>query len=166
MAHQDLEALREIERAAGEAFRDLGMAAVADDEPPSCDVLSEFADAGRAWVLERDGSPAAYLLADVVDGNGHLEQVSVDPRHARQGLGRKLVEHLARWCIERGYPAITLTTFVEVPWNGPYYRRCGFRWLEDGELTAGLRAIRAREADRGLDRWPRGCMRRDLPPPA
>ena len=46
---------------------------------------------------------------------------------------------------------------------GPYYRRCGFRVLDEREWTPGLRAIREREAAHGLDRWPRVCMRRDLP---
>jgi hypothetical protein len=57
---------------------------------------------------------------------------------------------------------LTLTTFAEVPWNAPYYLRCGFRRLGVRELTPGLRAIREREAAHGLDRWPRVCMRRDL----
>jgi hypothetical protein len=49
-----------------------------------------------------------------------------------------------------------------VPWSAPYYARCGFRVLDEAELTPGLRAIRHREAELGLDRWPRVCMRRDL----
>jgi hypothetical protein len=49
-----------------------------------------------------------------------------------------------------------------VPWNGPYYARCGFVTLDDSDVTPGLRAIRRREAAHGLDRWPRVCMRRDL----
>ncbi len=61
-----------------------------------------------------------------------------------------------------GVPAVTLTTFADVPWNAPYYLRCGFRVLDDAEVTAGLRAIRQREASIGPDRWPRVCMRRDL----
>jgi hypothetical protein len=52
-----------------------------------------------------------------------------------------------------------------VPWNAPYYVRCGFRVLDDAEVTPGLRAIRRREAEMGLDRWPRVCMRRDIPAP-
>ncbi|NEE42221.1 GNAT family N-acetyltransferase, partial [Streptomyces sp. SID7982] len=40
----------------------------------------------------------------------------------------------------------------------------GFRVLAEGELTDGLRAIRAEEAQHGLDRWPRVCMRRELSP--
>ncbi|MFJ1461636.1 hypothetical protein [Nocardia sp. N2S4-5] len=35
--------------------------------------------------------------------------------------------------------------------------------LATHEETPGLRALRAAEADHGLDRWPRCCMRRDLP---
>jgi len=34
-------------------------------------------------------------------------------------------------------PALTLTTFAEVPWSAPYYERCGFRPLADAELTGG-----------------------------
>ena len=77
---------------------------------------------------------------------------------ARPGGCNGTVEH------ERGCAALTLTTFTEVPWNGPYYRRCGFRVLGDAELTPGLRKIRAAEAEHGLDRWPRACLRRELGP--
>jgi hypothetical protein len=43
----DLPAIQQLERAAGAAFRDLGMSAVADDEPPSITDLASF---------QRDGS--------------------------------------------------------------------------------------------------------------
>jgi hypothetical protein len=62
----------------------------------------------------------------------------------------------------RGVPALTLTTFRDVPWNAPYYARIGFRVLVEAELTQGLRGIRDAEAAHGLDRWPRVCMRREL----
>lgn len=44
---QDLPRLRDIERAAGAAFRDFAMDAVADDEPPTLEVLSGFEGDGR-----------------------------------------------------------------------------------------------------------------------
>jgi hypothetical protein len=53
---------------------------------------------------------------------------------------------------------MVLTTFAQVPWNAPSYIRCGFLVLDDTELAAGLRAIRQREAELGLDRWPRVRM--------
>ena len=160
---EDLPALQDIERAAGRWFRDIGMPEIADDEPLTLDELAAYQRAGRAWAaVGETGRPAAYLIADLVDGNVHIEQVSVHPGSARRGVGRSLLEHAARQAAAEGIRALTLTTFSEVPWNAPYYERCGFRRLDEAELTPGLRAIRRREAERGLDRWPRVCMRRDL----
>jgi GNAT superfamily N-acetyltransferase len=154
--------LAAIEREAGQMFRPLGMDLVADDDPPSRDVLLAFVEAGRAWVVEDDGELAGYLLADVIDGCAHVEQVSIHPRHAHRSLGAALIDHLATWASDRGLPALTLTTYRHVPWNGPYYMRLGFRWLHDDEITPSLRALRRQEAERGLDQWQRGCMRREV----
>src|SRR5215210_689149 len=46
----DLPVLRDVERAAGAAFHDLGMDAVAEDEPPSLAELAAYQSQGRAWV--------------------------------------------------------------------------------------------------------------------
>jgi GNAT superfamily N-acetyltransferase len=160
---QDLSMLQDIERAAGTWFADIDMAFVAEDEPFSTETLTEFVRDGRAWVCaDADDRPVAYLLAEVVDGNAHLEQVSVHPDHARRRLGGALLDRMIDWARARRLPAVTLTTYTEVPWNGPYYERLGFRYLDDTELTAGLREIRAAEAAHGLDRRPRACMRREL----
>src|SRR5215213_8161838 len=86
----DLRVLRDIERAAGAPFRSIGMDAVADDEPPSLAVLGEYQRDGRAFVAVLD-APVGYLLVDVVDAAGHVEQVSVDPGHAGHGIGRDLI---------------------------------------------------------------------------
>ncbi|MFD4023632.1 GNAT family N-acetyltransferase [Streptomyces sp. NPDC058576] len=163
----DLPLLQDIERAAGEPFRALGMAFVADDDPPPLDLLESYRLAGRCWVatdpLSATGDrPLGYVLADPVDDALHIEQVSVDPAAARRGIGRDLIAHLAALAARRGRAALTLTTFTDVPWNAPYYARIGFRVLAEHELTEGLRAIRAEEAQHGLDRWPRVCMRREL----
>ncbi|MDN3351576.1 GNAT family N-acetyltransferase [Actinomadura sp. DC4] len=162
----ELPILQQIERAAGESFRDIGMAEIADDEDFPLEVLEAYRRAGRAWVAADDGPtddrPVAYLIADLVDGNLHIEQVSVHPDSARRGIGRTLLDHAASRAAADGMPALTLTTFTDVPWNAPYYERCGFRSLEEAELTPGLRAVRDHEAAHGLDRWPRVCMRRDL----
>ncbi|MGW2026777.1 GNAT family N-acetyltransferase [Streptomyces decoyicus] len=163
----ELSALRAIERAAGEAFRGLGMAAIADDEPPLPAQLTAFQRAGRALAAyeepgraaaDEPARPLGYLLWEPVDGCTHIEQVSVHPQHAHRGIGRALIDRAER---DGGPAPLTLTTFAEVPWNAPYYARIGFRVLTDAELTPGLRAIRAHEAALGLDRWPRVCMRRE-----
>jgi GNAT superfamily N-acetyltransferase len=159
----ELSVLQDIERAAERCFRAVGMPEISADDPLSLEVLDGYRRAGRAWVaVDVADRPMAYLLADRVDGNQHVEQVSVHPDHARRGVGRSLIDHIAGRAVVDGVPALTLTTFTEVPWNAPYYARCGFRCLDDSELTPGLRTIRHREAEHGLDRWPRVCMRREL----
>lgn len=182
----DLPTLQDIERAAGEPFRALGMAAIADDEPFSIEELERYRSAAgaRAWVAvdatgtesaetaeTADAAPVAYLVGEpIAEPHGvgtafHIEQVSVHPRAARRGVGRALIEHAADHARTLGATALTLTTFADVPWNAPYYARLGFRPLTDAELTPALRRIRAHEAELGLDRWPRLCMRRDLTAP-
>ena len=134
-------ALQEIERLAGERFRTIGRPEVADDDPPALDVLASYAQAARSWVAVDDtDAPIGYVLVDVVDGAAHIEQVSVAPAHQGNGVGRALVDAVASWAGASGMASITLTTFTDVPWNAPLYRRLGFRALDDHEIgveTAG-----------------------------
>ncbi|MGW0043755.1 GNAT family N-acetyltransferase [Rhodococcus sp. NPDC003348] len=172
----DLPLLPVIEVAAGEPFRALGMTAVADDAPPTVADLLPFLRAGRLWVAtappasaagdHRPERPVGYATAEVVDGRGHLEQVSVDPRWAGRRLGAALIDAVVEWATDRGDRWLTLTTFVDVPWNAPYYRRLGFEPIPEAEIGPGLRAVRAEEAAHGLDAWPRIAMRRHLSPGA
>ncbi|MER5641490.1 GNAT family N-acetyltransferase [Kitasatospora sp. NPDC002227] len=158
---EELLLLQDIERAAGRCFRDIGMPEIADDEPLPLDELAGYQRAGLAWVaVNESDTPMAYLIADHVDGNLHIEQVSVHPDNAGQGIGRSLLDHLAERAAAHSIPALTLTTFADVPWNAPYYTRCGFQPLDDTLLSPGLLDIRTREAAHGLDRWPRLFMHR------
>lgn len=159
----DIPRLQDIEVRAGAPFAAVGMAAVAGDEPLPARVLGEFVLDGRAWVWVADTVPVAYLIVSVVDGNAHIDQVSVLPEYRGQRIGRRLIDRAVRWAAERGLPAITLTTFTEVAWNGPYYARLGFRCLAAAEETPGLRAVRDAEIAHGLDRWPRACMTASVP---
>ncbi|GIF05393.1 GNAT family N-acetyltransferase [Actinoplanes siamensis] len=159
----DIPAMRRIEVDAGRLFLAVEMGPVARDEPLPTAELLEYQRDGRAWVVAGAGDgPVAYAIAKRVDGLAHLEQVSVHPAHAGQRLGADLIGTVAAWGRQWGAPALTLTTFAEVPWNAPYYRRLGFRPVPDAEVTPGLRAIRAEEAAHGLDRWPRLVMSRAL----
>jgi len=159
----DGDRLRAIERAAGERFRAVGLPEIADDEPPPTEVLADYAVAGRSWVAQDpDGRVIGYVIVDVVDGDAHIEQVTVDPDQQGRGVGRALVDHVRSWAAGAGMGAVTLTTFRDVPWNAPLYRHLGFSDLADDELGPELRAVRAAEAAHGLDPARRVCMRMDL----
>jgi len=155
-------ALQEIERSAGERFRDVGMPDVADDEPVTLDVLARYARDGRSWVAVDDvGNPIGYVLVKVVDGNAHVHQVSVRPDRQGAGVGRALLERVRAWAAEGGRPAVTLTTFADVPWNAPLCRHLGFRVLGEEEIGPELWAVRNAETAEGLDPATRVCMGRD-----
>ncbi len=157
--HEELASLQEIERAAGLPFAQIGMEAIARDEPPSVAALAVFQRAKRAWVqADGDDRPVAYIMVEPMDGHVHICQVSVHPDHGRKGLGRALIEHVAAWARGQGIAGLSLTTFTEVAWNGPYYERCGFRTVAASDLGPEHERLRGEEIARGLDRWPRACM--------
>lgn len=170
---EELGRLRDIEVAAGRPFAAIGMGWVAAHPAASIAELEAYRAAGLAWVVvadagSADAAPAGYVVVQVLDdalaGEAgaalHVEQVSVDPEFARRRFGRRLIEHVADEARARDVPSLTLTTFRDVPWNAPYYARCGFRVVPDEEMGPGLRRIRADEAALGLDVEPRVAMRR------
>ena len=157
---EDAATLREIQRRAGEQFRRVDE--IADHEPPSVETLVGYANARRCWVaFDDDDKPIGYLLVDDVDGNAHIEQVSVEPEHQGMGVGRSLIDQARTWAKDTGRPAVTLTTFADV--HGPLYAHLGFSVLQDDEIGPELRAVRREEAERGFDDlMPRVCMRLPL----
>ena len=68
--HEDCSAVQQIERRAGERFREVGLDLVADHHPPDYWVLSSYELLGRAWVAsDGDDRPVGYLLIEVLDGS-------------------------------------------------------------------------------------------------
>jgi len=151
-----------IEESAGRLF--VGVVPLPED-PDTGDAawFGRVQEQGLLWVAADAGdAPVAFAAFEALGGALHLEEVDVHPDHARQGLGARLVEAAAVFARERGCPEITLTTFREVPWNAPYYRRLGFHEVPEAEWTPALRARVAEEAARGIGPAGRVVMRRRL----
>lgn len=141
----DLERLVEIEVRAGQLFRTVGMSEVAEHVPEVA-TLREAMEAERVWVAAADGQVAAYVVAEMLDGNAHVAQVSVAPEYAGRSIGKGLIEHVEAWGRAAGCPATTLTTFRDVPWNEPYYLRLGYRPLPEDHVGPELSRTMAHEA--------------------
>lgn len=141
----DLQRLVVVEVEAGQVFRTVGMTKVAEDVPQIPD-LREAAEAERLWVTEVGSEVAGYIIADVLDGDAHVAQVSVAPAYAGRALGRAMIEFLEDWGRAAGCPATTLTTFRDVPWNGPYYLRLGYHVLRKEDIGPELAMTMAQEA--------------------
>lgn len=115
-----------------------------------------------AFVAEVGGSVVGTarlteLTRDVVC----LDQVSTSPRFAERGIGRQLLTEVAAACRERGYSAITGTTFRDVVFNAPFYARLGC--VEETDPHPAMLRRRQVEQDLGLDELgPRLVMRLPL----
>jgi len=151
---EEYEALRRIEEAADGMFADVGIGPFHQSDDDN--------HLAQAAVVLATGDPAVgFACVEVVDGAAHIWQLSVHPLAARRGRGRALVDAVCDWAGANDLPAVTLTTFRDVAWNGPFYARMGFREL--GDLSPGLAAIREHERASGDDDFgPRIAMRKDL----
>ncbi|KRE23118.1 GNAT family N-acetyltransferase [Agromyces sp. Soil535] len=158
---EDLRDVQSIERAAGEAFRSIGMDEIADDAPIAASEFEHCIARGDAWIMTTDdGSPVAYLLLEGVDDALHVEQVTVHPSYARRGYGAQLLEVARRRSVESDVAVMTLTTFRDVPWNAPYYLRLGWTELPTSKWGPELAKKVESEAAHGLAAWTRVVMHR------
>jgi len=146
--------LRRIEFEADRLFASVGIGPFTND-----DAEDHF---GQALLVLVVGDPArGFVCVELIDGVPHIWQLAVHPDHGRQGLGRALVEATCEWSRSEGFDAITLTTYRDVPWNGPFYESLGFVALS--VLTPGLQAIREHERAVGDDDFgPRVAMQLTL----
>jgi GNAT superfamily N-acetyltransferase len=143
--------LREIELEADALYATVGIGPF-----PAADVHDRLDEV--AAVFAAGDPPVGFVSIDVVDGCAHIDQLSVLSDHGGRGIGRALLEEAVRWAREAGLPAVTLTTFRDVPWNAPFFRRFGFETVDDP--APGLAAVRAAERAEGLDDFgPRVAMR-------
>lgn len=147
---EDFSFLQALERDAAARFRALPDFPEIPDDVTPVEELEAARVAGLLWVAEAGGEVAGYAYAAMLDGNLHLEEVSVSREFGRRGIGRRLVESVIERARAEGRLAVTLTTFRDVPWNAPFYARLGFREVKENERGAGLREVVAAEASRGL----------------
>lgn len=156
---EDAVLLPEVERSAGALFRTLPeLAWIADDAVSADDHLEAIADA-TAWVAEASAGPIGLLAAEAVGEDLHIWEVAVHADHQGRGVGRALVETACAHARATGRGAVTLTTFRDVAWNGPFYARLGFVILAPAALCARLAAILDAEVAAGLPRARRCAMR-------
>lgn len=144
-APQDLPLLPALE-AASDTLLD-GILPPGSGELPPAATADNFAAAPH--ILVAGDPPVGFARLEVIDGQAHLEQLSVHPGAAGAGLGRALVEAALAWAREQGYTSMTLCTFATVPFNAPFYARCGFHVVQEPDGQLG--ALRQHEAGLGLD---------------
>lgn len=146
-----LPTLQAIERAAAELFPAWVLPQALRESVLPMEMLTAAQSEGRLWVaLTPDGAPVGFAIARPWGEVAFLSELDVHPDHQRRGLGRALVERVTAWASAGGFPALTLTTFANLPWNAPFYEQLGFQRLTRNELSADLARLLREEARRGL----------------
>lgn len=77
----------------------------------------------------KDGRLAGFALCTIERPDLYLEQISVAPEFGRCGVGGALLNAVCAEAERRALFGVTLSTFRQVPWNGPFYAKHGFSEL-------------------------------------
>jgi GNAT superfamily N-acetyltransferase len=159
----DAETIRAIEFEAGARFASVGMTGIADAPPMSLAVVERKIAAQEIIVaVDSDGTRAGFLMFEPQPARIYIQELDVLTSHAGRRIGAALIEEIVQLARSRGLMQLVLSTYRDVPWNAPYYRRLGFRDIEESELDDALIARRDAHIARGLDESKRVFMRRDL----
>ncbi len=118
---------------------------------------SHLGEGAGLLIAEHRGVIAGYAALWPVDHLAHLCEIDVLPDHGRLGLGRALLAGADDWTKNQGRAGISLTTFIDVPWNGPWYTRQGYVPYEAALWPPGHAQIWADQLKSALD-----CTRRHM----
>ncbi len=156
MVERDLDELVEVSLAADGLFAEAGL------DLPSDDPRVMLRHVERVLVGVVGGRVRGLAATFALDGATHLEQLAVHPGHGRRGIGGALLEAVCAEAAADGRGRVTLTTFRDLPWNGPWYERRGFMVLPAVEWGPGLAGQWVAEEEAGIMVRPRVAMVRVL----
>jgi GNAT superfamily N-acetyltransferase len=160
---EDLIELAAVERSAASVFRDVGLAWLADGETMDLALLTTLCRDGTLWVVADEiDEPVGFLAAHELDGRFYIAEASIARFPQRQGHGARLIAAAVDHARAAGHGAVTLTTYRDLPWNGPYYAKLGFAEVDPGEAGPGhLKRLQA-EVEAGHDPARRCVMAKGL----
>lgn len=126
---KDVPALLDIQAAAASRFVALGLIATADGlpEPIPPRAFERSALEGLLFTAEFDRRCVGFALCSIERPDLYLDQLSVKPDMSRKGAGSALLDAVADEASRRGLWGVSLSTFRDVPWNGPFFANQAFQ---------------------------------------
>lgn len=149
----DLRHIAPIEDAGGPQFRAYFGDAI---EPillsPAIDGRQRADEPGFLLVaVGEDDAPIGFVHVLVIEGHAHLEQISVLPELQGRGIGAALTRAAMDTARAEGFDRLSLCTYRDVPWNGPFYRGLGFAEVAEADYAPYQARLRRTERALGLD---------------
>ncbi len=147
--------LQAIEFACSHQFTTSAYRFVAYRQIPGPPSYRQALSAGRVWIgLDATAltlGPVGFALASPSGHDLHIDELNVLPSWQGRGLASALIERLAEHARAQGLHRLTLTTFVDVAWNAPFYTRRGFAPIAPDEGGPVLRAEWQKLIEKKLD---------------
>jgi GNAT superfamily N-acetyltransferase len=144
----DAAAMPGIERAAAEAFA--GEASIDPARTRSEADYTRLIRKGHSLVAHVGEAMAGFIVAERFSRELHIWEMDVVPAFQRRGIGAGLVRAAQIDARNSGIAALTLTTFRDLAWNGPFYARLGFEEVTALDAHPRLAGELANEVDDGL----------------
>lgn len=139
--------LASVEMEAGKKFIGEGII----DETLDFTVTPDKFEYGFSLVAATDEEIAGFIQLVWIDRFLHIEEVSVLPTHQRRGIAAALIAHALDLARQKDALGVTLSTFRDVSWNGPYYKKLGFEEISAVGLGEDYTEMREEEHKAGLN---------------
>ncbi len=139
----DIPALIAVDKAASALFAPTGLINpdALEDHVPASVFESEMPQDNVFVARNQHGWAVGFALVRPRGSGLYLDQVSVHPDHGQKGIGRALVIRVLTEAEQRKLPHVSLSTFRDLPWNGPFYASMGFKEIPHDKLEVYMREI-------------------------
>lgn len=143
--HSDLDSLQRLSVRARHRYKSIpALAHVAESLPLGADRFE------ACWVVvavdRHSGDIIGFAAMRLLDDDLYLDNISVEPDASGKGVGKRLLASVEAYAHVCQLHAISLTTFREPRWNGPWFRRNGFQPMPAERIGDGLRSVMERQA--------------------
>lgn len=103
-------------------------------------------------VAETDGGVVGFVHAVTGDELGHVLRLYVAPDHRRQGIGRRLLDHVVDAMAGLGFDRVAALVLAENDPGVEFYRSLGFQTVDEAETRIGGTAHRELTMERSISR--------------
>lgn len=157
----EIKLLPDIENEADRRYARVGLHRVLSMPPATVASLEHGRREGQLWVAASPrGRAVGFALMKLRAGRAWLDQLSVLDAWQGRGFGTALIDRTAAAAHALGYRAVFLSTYLDVPWNGPFYARRGFADVPRGQWDWAIRLQFSMENSHGHPAWRRTVMSR------
>jgi N-acetylglutamate synthase-like GNAT family acetyltransferase len=130
--------------------------------------VQDWLATGTIYVLENESGMLGFTAVQPKDSVLYVAELSVIMAVQGRGMGsllfERVFEHARQMARDAGRPVtrVSLTTYPDVPWNGPWYKKRGFREIDPASLGPWhVEKVRQDERDLARPSYRRCCMLRE-----